>query len=554
MPTARLPALLLLLALAWTAPACGSGGDGGPPPGPAVTSCGGAFGPCGGGTGPAITIQGRIRYERLVATASGLGPATALRPARRVDVEVRSAGGDTCFGRASTDGNGDYILVVTPDAGTQLEVAVFSRTTASAQHDLTVHRADPPVFNSHSQNDVFCRASMPFAAASRTIDLTVPYGTDPVDRPSIGFGVLDTLVGQVDGAQAALGRLLPALHAYTRLGNNAALFNTSYYNHGVRSMAVLGGAAGLVDSTDTDYFDESIIAHEFHHFLDRSVSHSWSRGGAHSGQDLEPGFSWSEGAATGFAQLLLGRREYWDTSGTNAGFPGAMLFSMDVENATLFDGNGLGDEFTMAEILWDLADDGTPAGDADADGENVPLADLYAAIDSFDPAVDGPYIGLFLQRLVGLSAAIDSGGMSDFLDGTTGPEDQQISFPPSGGDVFPTVLAVGGMHAGSVTSIPTGPSSPNPCRQRASSHWYHLTVPVATTVTIELQITPIGGSGNDLDLYLHANQDAFLPLAQSTNGGATETIIYNLAAGTYLIRVEADCTANNAANYTLSVN
>lgn len=563
MPTLRVPAacprslgLVCLLTLAILVGGCGSGGggDSGPAPGPAITTCGGAFGPCGGGTGPVILIQGRVLYERLVATAIGLGPATETRPARYIDVEVRSAGGDTCFGRTSTDENGDYALLVTPDAGTDIEVAVFSRTTDSPDHDLTVHRANPPSSNLHNMNNVFCRASMPFIAGNRTMDITVPYGSDPVDRPSIGFGVLDTLAGQVDQVQSALGRNLPALHAYTRLGNNASIFNTSFYNHAARSIALLGGAAGLVDRSDTDYFDESIIAHEFHHFVDRSISHSWSRGGAHSGQELEPSFAWSEGLATGFGQLLLGRREYWDTSGTNQNLPATMLFSMNVENATVLDGDGIGDEFSAAEIVWDLADDTTTAGDSDTDGVSVTLADLYGALDSISPATDGPFIGLFLQRLVGISGAVDMTGMSDFLDGTTGPEDQQISFPPAGGDVFPKVIALGGMDSDGVSSIPTGPGSPNPCRQRASSHWYHLTLGAPATVTIELQISAIGGSGNNLDLYLHNNQDAFNPIALSTTGGATETINMSLAAGTYLIRVEANCNSNNAANYTLSVN
>ena len=282
--TALLSACALLLA------ACGGsgGGGGGGPTGPTVLTCGGAFGACGGGTGPAITIQGRIRYERLQYDPGGLGPATETRPARYIDVEVRGAGGTPCFGRTSTDANGDYALIVTPDPGTQIEVAVFSRTSASPSHDITVHRADPPFSFSHSQNDVFCRASAGFTAQSRTVDLTVPYGNDPVDRPSIGFGVLDVLAGQADVVQAAIGASLPELHAYTRIGNNAAIFKTSFYSASTGSIAILGGAAGLPDTTDTDYFDDSVLAHEFHHFVDRAISHSWSRGGAHGGQDLEP--------------------------------------------------------------------------------------------------------------------------------------------------------------------------------------------------------------------------------------------------------------------------
>ncbi len=555
MPAPR-PLLLLvtLLALAAACAACGSGGGGGPAPGPSTTTCGGAFGACGGGSGPVITIQGRILYERLLYTLAGLGPGTETRPARYIDVEIRSAGGATCYGRTSTDANGDYAILVTPDAGSQIEVAVFSRTSADATHDLTVHEANPPTFNVHSQNDVYCRATAGFTAGSSTRNLTVPYGSDPVSRPSIGFGALDVLAGQVDGVMAAIGGTLPALHAYTRIGNNASIFNTSFYSHTARSIALLGGAAGMPDTSDTDYFDDGVIAHEFHHFANKVLSHSWSRGLSHGGQDLEPNFSWSEGLATGFGMLMLGSSSYIDTANTNSGIGGSVLFSMDVENATLLDGNGIGDEFTMAEILWDLGDGSTPTGDTDTDGVEVPHADLYAALMSIDVNLDGPYVGLFLERLVAGSAAIDTAGMASFLDGTTGPEDQQISFPPAGGDVFPTPIAVGGMDTGTVSSIPTGPGAPNPCRQRVASHWYHLTLAAPATVNIQLAVTPIGGSGDDLNLYLHRNDDAFTPIAQSTGGGATETVNISLAAGTYIVRVEAACSTNNNANYTLTVN
>jgi hypothetical protein len=546
--------LATLIALAALCAGCGSGGGGGPAPGPSTTTCGGAFGTCSGGTGPVITVQGRILYERLVYSVAGRGAATPSRAARLIEGELPSAGGTTCYGRTSTNASGDYAILVTPDAGSEIEVAAFSRTSADATHDLTVHEANPPSFNVHSQNDVFCRASMGFTAVSATQNLTVPYGSDPVSRPSIGFGALDVLVGQVDGVMAATGGTLPALHAYTRIGNNATLFNTSFYSHTARSIALLGGAAGMPDTSDTDYFDDGVIAHEFHHFAVRVLSHSWSRGGSHGGQDLEPSFAWGEGLATGFGMLMLGSRFYVDSANTNSAFGGSILFSMNVENATLLDGNGIGDEFTMAEILWDLGDGGTATGDVDADGVNVSHADLYAALMSMDVNLDGPYIGLFLERLVAGSAAINTAGMAGFLDGTTGPENQQISFPLAGADVFPTPIAVGGVGAGNVTSIPTGPGAPNPCRQRVASHWYHLTLPAGATVNIQLAVTPIAGSGNDLNLYLHRNDNAFTPISQSTGGGGTETINISLGAGTYIVRVEAACGVNNNANYTLTVN
>ena len=542
----RPPILLLAFAAAALLCACGGGG-GGVVIGPLVGTCGGAYGACGGGGGALITVAGTIRYERLVYGPGGLGPATELKPARFVDVEVRSAGGDTCYGRGRTDADGDYALLVTPPDGSQIEVAVHSRTTSDPTRQITVHEGYPPGVDIHSLNNVFCAASAAFAAATGTHDLTVPYASGPSNRPSIGFGVLDVLVTCWDRAVAALGAPLPALQAYTQLGNNAGLYNPSYYNGSTSTIALLGGAAGLPDNSDTDYFDNAVIAHEFVHFLDDKIGFNWSRGGAHHGELLEPNFAWSEGSATGFGQLLLQSIWYTDSYKTT----GAALFTINVENVTQFDNNGLGDEFSMAEILWDLGDDTTTVGDADGDGVNVALADLIAALASFDPDTDGPYIGLFLARVVALSPSVTSGAMSAFLAGAGGSENQQISFPPAGTDVFPNVIALGGMDTGTLDS-----TVGNPCRGLAASAWYHLTVPPGTNVTIDLTITPIAGSGDNLDLFLYRNSTvSFFPLASSANtGAAAEQISLQLGGGTYVIRVEASCTTGNRASYTLSVN
>jgi hypothetical protein len=91
----------------------------------------------------------------------------------------------------------------------------------------------------------------------------------------------------------------------------------------------------------------------------------------------------------------------------------------------------------------------------------------------------------------------------------------------------------------------------------SSSHWYHLTLATGTTVTIDLAITPIAGSGDDLDLFLFTNQEvAVYPVASSVHTGATaEQIQVTLPAGTYVVRVEANCGgAGNHASYVLSVN
>jgi len=528
------PAAALLLALSLSA--CGGGGGGG----------GGAqVGTCGGGGGPSLTITGHVLYTRLRLGPSGLGPATENRPARFIDVEVRDAGTGGCYGRTSTDATGAYALLVTPPVGATLVVDVFSRTLVAGGRDLVVHEANPPSFDVHSETNAFTYASAPFPAAGGVHDLTVPYDTGPANRPSIGFGLLDILITCWDEAVGAIGSTLPRCNAYTQIGNNFTLSNSSFYNAGSDALAFLGGSAGVPDASDTDYFDDAVVAHEFSHFVDRSITYSMSRGGPHGPDLLEPNFAWSEGLATGFGCLLLRNPRYIDSTTTF----GAVRLSASVENVTgMFDRDSIAGEFSVAEILWDLGDGGLGPPDTDTDGVNVSYADLYAALKSFDPSVDAPYVGLFLDRLVQMSASIDATAMGIFLAGP--PEDQQIGYPLVGMAVWPTAISVGGTANSTVDAT----QDPWPvCRTYDASRWYHLTLAAAQVVTIDLTINPIAGSGDNLDLVLTRNSNVNVPVASSTNTGSTaESINISLQAGTYIIRVEG--CGDNRADFTLTVN
>lgn len=544
---ARRTALLAALALALGA--CGGGGGGGGSPPPIGSGCAGAG-------GPPITISGVIQYQRLVLSPVGLGPALESRPARFVDVEVRQQGGGPCYGITSTDATGAYSIVVTPPASTALEVVAYAKTGQDPLRDLTAHEADPPFSNSHSDANVYAHVGGTHVAdGDGVVGFTVPYNPGhPTTRPSIGFGALDVMVTCWEGVRLATGLALPAVHVYTRLGNNAALGSTSFFRPGAWAIALLGGAAGNLDNSDTDYFDDAVIAHEFCHFVEEAISFSQSRGGSHAGAPIEPNFAWSEGQATGFGCLLLGTPLYRDTFTTNSSSPS---FGFSAENVVTPDPPGIGGELTVAEIVWDLGDGGAGPTDTDGDGIALPLSELLAATLTFDPAADGVYLGLFLDRLVALSATLTAGQLAAFLAGP--PENQGVSYPLAGADVWPTAIGLGDVALGQVDSLPANPpnlSVKDPCRGLTSSAWYHLVLPQATTVRIDLDIQPVAGSGDNLDLFLTTNAQVFQAFAASTNSGATDEQIgpITLAAGTWFIRVEANCGGSgNKADYVLTV-
>ena len=534
MPPAVRPFLVVALGLLAFLPACGGGGGGGvtnpvPPEDGCVT-----------GTGPEVLVTGTVRYQRLVLSALGLGPALETNPCRYVDVRIRAAGGGTCYGETSTDQNGDFSVLVRPPSGSSLEVQALSRTNVSAQVRVTVHDALPPVFNVHTDADTFRHTSPSFPAGSAApVVFTVPYNPGTSTRPSIGFGTLDVLVTCSEAIRTSTGVTPPQCHAYTRLGNNGAT-GTSFYTHGARALTLLGGASGNLDGSDTDYFDDGVIAHEYGHFVEFNMGHTLTRGGAHGGERLEPGFAWSEGHCTGFGCLCRKTDKYIDTTGTSGG----ILISQSTENWAQ-SVRGIGSEETCAEMVWDLGDGTGGIPDGDGDGVSVSLGTLYGTILGFSPQSDAPYLGLLLQRLV------DQGAVSSAQVGslTLNPENQMITWPLAGDDVWPEALPIPGSDSGTCNAT-TG----NRCRGYDASRWYSFTLASQATLTFDLTISPINPSNNDLNLYLlRASGEE---LGRSTNGTATPESIgpVTLDPGTYLIRVEATCSgAGSHADYTLTV-
>ena len=73
-------------------------------------------------------------------------------------------------------------------------------------------------------------------------------------------------------------------------------------------------------SNDTDEFDQHVVAHEFHHFLEDAVSRADSVGGTHSlDERLDPRVAFSEGFANAFSAMVLDDPVYRDSFGVAQG-------------------------------------------------------------------------------------------------------------------------------------------------------------------------------------------------------------------------------------------
>ncbi len=90
---------------------------------------------------------------------------------------------------------------------------------------------------------------------------------------------------------------------YTYYGSNVPL---SFYVPSERKLYILGGENGNVSVSDTDHFDDSVILHEYAHFLEDVYGHSDSPGGSHNGNFIiDPRLAWSEGWANYFQGAVL---------------------------------------------------------------------------------------------------------------------------------------------------------------------------------------------------------------------------------------------------------
>jgi hypothetical protein len=116
-----------------------------------------------------------------------------------------------------------------------------------------------------------------------------------------------------------------------------------------------------------DQFDNSVVVHEYGHFIDDQFGSPNSPGGSHSGQYvIDPRLAWGEGWANFFQAAVSGVPMYRDTYGsvtcgsstcaTGAGFTEPLELNTPYEgyrtDRPLVTGEGNFREFSVSRVLW----------------------------------------------------------------------------------------------------------------------------------------------------------------------------------------------------------
>lgn len=455
------------------------------------------------------TVKGTVMYEKVAVTSTGLNPASRTNTAAAgVLVEAVLASTGVVLGSSFTDASGNYGIPVSPPT---TKDKLFIRASAEFQNGTKV--IDP------ASSGEYSIASSSFAMGKAT---TVTKNLLAVDknRSSGPFCILDTLRRANEFVLSADSTVI--------IPKVTVEWSPSYIG-GTFFLAATGTAFINGDrSADSDEYDDTVINHEYGHFLTDVFSRSDSPNGSHSVDLLSDArLAWNEGWADFFGCASNNTSGYLDTLGLN----GSHVFSYDLEvNVRPGTAAGYHNQFSVSSFLWDLFDTTIDPGDTVA----APWPEIWGA---FTDLKKETYVYLldFCEALHRRDHTLDA-QMQALL--TTRRMSYSPGVDPPVPDPFPAPIASGVSVTGLVDSVTSGRTNGD-----KSSDFYEIRLTQPGDLAADLDITGAAVSGQpaDLDLFLLDQNGIALDLSAKKNGvGDSEHVgRTGLDPGYYVLEVRS---------------
>jgi hypothetical protein len=446
-------------------------------------------------------VSGTLLYEKIPVTAQGLDLARPMKmPAGQIRVEIRSADQRRVLARGVTRSDGGYQLTVPNSAG-WVVLAAFAQSGQLQVGDPSTRR-------------LYAITTASFSPMRAPRQVVIP----ATNRQSGPFNILATL----SRANARLAQIDPDFPL-----SQIAL--TVYWSRSQRETYFLASENAIylrgVQDENSDEFDDTVILHEYAHYLTRLCSRDDTFGGPHfPGERLDPRHAWSEGWATFLSLSLLGTSVFIDTLGPRGG----QVFAWDMEeDAPEWDQPGIWSEHSVASSLWDIfAEPGI-----ESDHVGLGLQPIWKAFCDHLPTQ------VFINLIHMADGLVDDETSRDGAI-TAVLAKRQIQYRygvvPSVSVPFPRLIAPGDPATGSVDS-----SSSRRNNLYESADFYRFEIGAPRQVRLELQVTGRNAQGAaDLMLVLYDAKGQFLAFVDEQHGtGSWERVTRDLSPGTYVIGV-----------------
>jgi hypothetical protein len=535
----RLPLISLGLLASLLMNACGGGGGGG---------AGGTAAPSNAvPIGPSISVSGRITYERVGSNANGSLDYNNItnQPARGVTVQLYA--NNIFVAETSADANGSYVFSNAP-GNNSLVVRAFSevkKTTGTSQWDFAV--AD----NTQS-GAVYALTSAQVGAATApiVINLSAASGWSNATRSyssarqAAPFAIADTFYTNLQKVlTVAPNTIFPTLTAYWSVNNTTARGNIELGQIGVsffqpsgslggnisrRDMFILGAA-----NTDTDEYDESVLAHEWGHYYQSAFSRDDSPGGAHGGSDdrLDRRLAFSEGWGTAWSGIALNNSVYKDSFASSQ----AQGFTINMSNG--FSSHPLKGWFrekSMTYILWAL-------------NQQVGFAPIHAALTSsaFKAGVATPDIYSFAAAYRSLNPssanALNTLMAAENVNTTSDAFGNQETNTGGSTVALPFYRSVGSSLCASSQFDPSNVGN-------KIGRYVYVRFTTASTGLRFINVSSTAGVDPDFEIYSRG-----VIMSQAFAEGTSETSSVTLTAGEHLLMI-TDYNNTAAPCFTVTVN
>ena len=505
------------------------------------------------------TINGQITFARVPFKARTAGNPNAgldyanpvQQPSRGVQVRALAASTQTELARTTTDAQGNYSLTVAADTMVTLQViARMLRDTTQAlpRWDMRVQDGVTGISPYAYTEGVSFNSN-----AGTAHNIAIPAGSNAAGtaagaRPSAAFAILDTLY---QGMQTITG-VAPTIEFPTLIVDWGSQTLGTFFTTGPQRIALLADL-----NTDTDEFDQHVIAHEFGHYIEFNFSRANNIGGPHGvGDKLDPRVAFGEGFGYAFAAIVLNdplaRDSFIDASPFTSCGVAHCSAGFNIETnppSTPVARTNYGcwcSESSVWSILWDLVDTAADSNDTVALGFQ-PLWNVLTGPQRSTPAFTTifSFITALKSQNAGSAAAIDTLVAAQNVTGVTmdayasTETHSPVEVPSNAALPVYGVATVGGpaVVLRTVDDAESPSNADDGFNKIGDRRFVRFTLNSTRTTTITA--TSSNPNNPDVDFIVYRNGVRILAATEPPAPSETTTLT-NAVAGEYLIDVY-DC-------------